>query len=73
MKLLREFNAKVGKEDIFEPAFGNERLHGISFNNGIESCELVTSKNLIVVSTVFPVATSIHSLGQILMERQAIT
>jgi hypothetical protein len=70
--LLSEFNAKAGKEDVFEPTFEKENLHGSSCSNGVESCELATSENLIVMSTVFPVATSIHSLGHILMEIQAI-
>jgi hypothetical protein len=64
-KLLRQFNTKVAKEDIFEPTFGNENLYEIS-------CELVTSENLIVMSTVFSVAASINSLGHILKERQKV-
>jgi hypothetical protein len=33
--LLRDFNAKVGQEDIFKPTIGNESLHEISNDNGI--------------------------------------
>jgi exonuclease III len=33
--LLGDFNAKVGKEDIFKPRIGNEGLHEISNNNGV--------------------------------------
>jgi hypothetical protein len=34
MKILLDFNAKVGKEDIFKPIIGNESSHKISNNNG---------------------------------------
>jgi hypothetical protein len=33
--LLGDFNAKVGKEDIFKPTIGNESLHEISNDNGV--------------------------------------
>jgi hypothetical protein len=33
--LLGDFNAKVGKEDIFKPTVGNECLHAISNDNGV--------------------------------------
>jgi exonuclease III len=33
--LLGDFNAKVGKEDIFNQTIGNESLHEISNDNGI--------------------------------------
>jgi hypothetical protein len=52
--LLRDFNAKVCKEDIFKPTFGNESLHEISNDDGIRVVNFVTSKNLIVKSTMFP-------------------
>jgi hypothetical protein len=32
--LLGDFNAKVSREDIFEPTIGNESLHEISNDNG---------------------------------------
>jgi hypothetical protein len=49
--LLRDFNAKVDKEDIFKLTIGNESLHEISNDNGVN---FVTSKNLRVKSTMFP-------------------
>jgi hypothetical protein len=52
--LLGDFNAKVGKEDIFKPTIGNERLHEISNDNGVRVVNFATSKILIVKSTMFP-------------------
>jgi hypothetical protein len=52
--LLADFNAKVGREDIFKPNIGNESLHEISNDNGIRAVNLDTSKNLTVKSTTFP-------------------
>jgi hypothetical protein len=52
--LLGDFNAKVGKEDIFKPTIGNESLHKISNDNGVRLVNFVTSKNLTVKSTMFP-------------------
>jgi hypothetical protein len=37
--LLRDFNAKVGREDIFKPTIGNESLHEISNDNGVKSSQ----------------------------------
>jgi hypothetical protein len=52
--LLGDFNAKVGREDIFKPTIGNDSLHRISNDNGVRVVNFVTSKNLIVKSTMFP-------------------
>jgi hypothetical protein len=52
--LLRNLNAKVGREDIFKPTIGNESLHEISNDNGGRVVNFATSKNLIVKSTMFP-------------------
>jgi hypothetical protein len=38
--LLVDFNAKVGKENIFNPTVGNESLHEISNDNGVKSSRL---------------------------------
>ncbi|PNF39355.1 hypothetical protein B7P43_G18309 [Cryptotermes secundus] len=52
--LLRDFNAKVGREDIFKPTIGNESLHEICNDNGVRVVYFATSKNLTVKSTIFP-------------------
>jgi hypothetical protein len=33
--LLRDFNAKVGREDIFKSTIGNESFHEIGIDNGV--------------------------------------
>jgi exonuclease III len=52
--LLRDFNTKVGREDIFKPTIGNECLHEISNDNGVRVVNFATSKHLIVKSTMIP-------------------
>jgi hypothetical protein len=44
--LLRDFNAKVGREDIFKPIIGDESLHETSNGNGVRVVTFATSKNL---------------------------
>jgi hypothetical protein len=50
---LEDFNAKVGREDIFKPIIGNENLHETSNDNGVIVVNFAISKNLIVKSTTF--------------------
>jgi hypothetical protein len=52
--LLGDFNAKVGREDIFEPTIGNENLHEISNYNGVRFVNFATSEHLRVKSKMFP-------------------
>jgi hypothetical protein len=52
--LLRDFNAKLGREDTFKPTIGNERLYEDSNDNGVRVVNFATSKNLVVKSTMFP-------------------
>jgi hypothetical protein len=46
--LLGYLNAKVGKEDIFNPIIGNESRHETSNDNGVRVVNFATLKNLIV-------------------------
>jgi hypothetical protein len=43
--LLGDFNANVGKENIFKPTNGNERLYEIRNDNGVRVVNFATSKN----------------------------
>jgi len=52
--LLGDFNAKVGRGNIFKPTIGNESLHQDSNYNGVRIVNFATSKNLVVKSTMFP-------------------
>jgi endonuclease/exonuclease/phosphatase family metal-dependent hydrolase len=59
--LLGDFNAKVGREDIFKPTIVNESLHAISNDNGVRVVNFLPSKNHTVKSTMFP-HPNIHKL-----------
>ncbi|PSN35187.1 hypothetical protein C0J52_22574 [Blattella germanica] len=48
--VLGDFNAKVGREDIFRPTIGKFSLHEDSNDNGVRLVTFATSKNLIVKS-----------------------
>jgi hypothetical protein len=52
--LLGDFNAKVGRENIFKPTIGNESLHVIGNDSGVRVVNFATSKNLVLKSTMFP-------------------
>ena len=52
--LLGDFNAKLGKENIFKPTIGNESLHQDSNYNDVKILNFATSKNVVVKNTMFP-------------------
>jgi len=52
--ILGDFNAKVGKENIYKPSTGNESLRMETNNNGIKMIQFATSKSLNVRRTIFP-------------------
>ena len=52
--LLGDFNAKVGRDNVFKPTIGNESLHQDSKDNGVTIGNSAISKNLVVKSTMFP-------------------
>jgi hypothetical protein len=52
--LLGDFNAKVWREDVFRPTFGNGGLHQESNDNGVRIVNFATSKKFVVKSTMFP-------------------
>jgi hypothetical protein len=51
--ILDDFNAKVGRENIFKLTIGNESLLVISNDNGVRVVNFATSENLVVKSTMF--------------------
>jgi hypothetical protein len=46
--LLGNFNAKVGRENIFKSATGNVSIHEESNDNGVRIINIATSKNVVV-------------------------
>jgi len=52
--LLGDFNAIVGRENIFKLTIGNERLHQDSNDNGVRIVNFATSRNLVVNCTMYP-------------------
>jgi hypothetical protein len=68
--LLGDFNAKVGRDDIFKPTIGNESLCEMSNDNGVRVVNFATSKNLIVKTMMFPHRTFINLHGHRLMGRR---
>ena len=52
--LLGDFNAKMGKEEIFKPTIGNDSLHQDSNDNSVRIVNFATQKSLAVKSTMFP-------------------
>ena len=51
--ILGDFNAKVGKEDLYK-YIGNESLHNETNSNGIKMIQFAISKGFNVRSTIFP-------------------
>jgi len=52
--LLGDFNAKVGRENIFKLTIGNDSLHQDSNDNGVRIIHLFYTKYLLVKSMMFP-------------------
>jgi hypothetical protein len=54
--LLGDFNAKVGRKNIFKQTIGSDSFHEItrSNDNGVRVVNFPTSKNLIVKNTMCP-------------------
>jgi hypothetical protein len=52
--LLGDFNAKVGRKDIFKPTIENESLHEITNDNAVIVVNFAIFKILTVKSTMFP-------------------
>jgi hypothetical protein len=68
--LLRDLNAKAGREDIFKPTIGNESSHEINNDNGVRVVNFATSKNLVVKAPCSLIVVFINTPGPLLMERR---
>ena len=51
--ILGNFNAKMGRENIFKPTIRKESLHQDSNDNGVRIVNFATSKNLVAKSRMF--------------------
>jgi hypothetical protein len=52
--LIGDFNAKVGREDVFKLTIQNKSLHEIINDNGDRVVNFATSKNVTVKCMIFP-------------------
>ena len=51
--MVGDFNAKLGRNDIFKSTIGNEILHKVGNDNGIRILHFATSRILVVKSVMF--------------------
>jgi len=52
--MLGDHNAKLEREDIFKPTFGNESVYQDSNDNDVRITNFATAKNIVIKSTMFP-------------------
>jgi hypothetical protein len=52
--LSGDFNAKIGREEMYKLTIGNKSLHNISSDNGVRVVNFATFKNQTVKSMMFP-------------------
>jgi hypothetical protein len=52
--LFGDFNAKVGGGGIFKPTIENDRLHKTSKENRVRVANFSTTRNLVVMTKMFP-------------------
>lgn len=52
--VLGDFNAKIGKEDIFGRTIGRHSLHDTTSGNGFRLIDFAAGQNMVVCSTKFP-------------------
>jgi len=59
--LLGDFNAKMGRKNIFKPTIGDESLHQDSNDKGVRIVNFATSNNLVLKSMMF-MHQNVHKL-----------
>ncbi|CAG4947208.1 unnamed protein product [Colias eurytheme] len=52
--VVGDFNAKIGREDIFMPTIGKHSKHNTTNDNGVRLISFASSKGMVVKSTMFP-------------------
>jgi hypothetical protein len=52
--ILGDMNAKIGTEEMYKPAIGQESIHKESNNNGERLIDFAVSRNMIVSITYYP-------------------
>jgi hypothetical protein len=65
--LLGDFNAKVGRENIFKQTIGKESLHEIGNDNGVRVVNFARSKNFMSKLQCSHIATFINILEYLQM------
>jgi hypothetical protein len=67
--LLWNFNAKVGRENIFKPTIQNDSVHQDSKDSDVRIVNFDTSRKLFVKSRCSRIETFISTPGHLLMGR----
>jgi hypothetical protein len=65
--LLGDFNAKLGRENIFKPIIGNESLHQDSNDNVVSKFHQLHQKSWLLRAPCFRIETFISTPGTLLM------
>ena len=52
--IIGDFNAKVGREEVWKPIIGKHSLHTESNDNGTKLISFATSLNMVIGSTLYP-------------------
>ncbi|CAG9104406.1 unnamed protein product [Plutella xylostella] len=52
--VIGDFNAKVGREEAYQPTIGLFSKHPVSNDNGLRLISFASSKSMVIKSTIFP-------------------